>query len=60
MVIKPASSEQILSAMERIAGMSDEVLQGFKIRARQRYEESCRPEVVGSQVARLYREIMKE
>ncbi len=58
MVIKPASAEQILVAMERFAQMTESELEQFKQRARQRYEESCRPEVVGTQVAAIYRGVM--
>jgi glycosyltransferase involved in cell wall biosynthesis len=56
-VIKPASAAAILEAMEWFAAMTAEELAAFKKRARERYEECCRPEVVGSRVAVIYREV---
>ncbi len=56
-VIKAASSEAIFAAMERFAMMTGPELRLFKQRARQRYEEVCRPEVVGKQVAGIYEEV---
>jgi glycosyltransferase involved in cell wall biosynthesis len=58
LVIQPASAEQIIGAMERFAIMTAEELNGYRTRARARYERVCRPEVVGKQVAGIYREVM--
>jgi glycosyltransferase involved in cell wall biosynthesis len=57
LVIEPASAEQILAAMERFASMTADELTAYKARARERYQEVCRPEVVGAQVAGLYWEV---
>ena len=57
-LIEPASAAQILDAMERFARMTDDDLQSFRRRARARYEEACRPEVVGAIVAGHYRAII--
>jgi glycosyltransferase involved in cell wall biosynthesis len=57
-VIPPASAEAILEAMEGFAEMTAEELAGFKRRARERYEVACRSEVVGRQVAEVYRGVL--
>jgi glycosyltransferase involved in cell wall biosynthesis len=59
LVIQPSSAEQILAAMERFAAMTAGELAGFKTRARARYQEVCRPEVVGCQVAGIYKEVIR-
>jgi glycosyltransferase involved in cell wall biosynthesis len=48
----------LADAMARFAGMAADELSAFRRRARARYEEVCRPEVVGAQVAAIYREIL--
>lgn len=60
LVIPPASAEAILTAMERFAALSQPELAVYKQRARRRYEEACRPDVVGVKIASLYREIMQQ
>jgi glycosyltransferase involved in cell wall biosynthesis len=59
-VVKPASAQALLEAMEWFAAMTAEELAGFRERARARYEECCRPAIVGRQVAAIYRAIGAE
>ena len=57
-LINPSSSEDISEAMDRCASWTKEELLDFQSRARSRYEEVCRPEVVGATVATHYRNII--
>ena len=59
-VIEPRRPEQILERMERFAGMSADERDAFRRRARARYEEVCRPEKVGREVAGHYRAILEK
>ncbi len=59
LLIEPASAEQIFVAMERFARMPPGEFSAFRQRARARYVEACRPEVVGAVVAGHYRQIME-
>jgi glycosyltransferase involved in cell wall biosynthesis len=56
-VIKPGKPEQILSRMERFSVMSEAELNGFRQRARRRYEDVCRPDSVGVVIEKEYRAI---
>jgi glycosyltransferase involved in cell wall biosynthesis len=57
-LVEPASSAQILQAMNRFAAMKDDELEAMSRQARARYEEVCAPEKVGASVAEHYRELM--
>jgi len=57
-IVPPGNAAAIAEAMAWFAERSEEEMTAFRRRARLRYEEVCRPEVVGGQVAALYREII--
>ena len=59
-VIQPGSDSEIVNAMERFAAMDQSALAEFRHRARERYEEVCLPERVGSVITEHYRDIIKE
>ena len=59
-VIQPGSDNEIVNAMERFAAMDQSTLAEFRRRARERYEEVCLPERVGSVITEHYRDIIKE
>lgn len=60
LIVEPASSGQILEAMERFASLSAPELLAFRRRARSRYEEKCTPAKVGAIVAAHYRAIIAD
>ena len=57
-VIEPRHAEMIVDRMERFATMPPAEFEAFRIRARARYEEVCRPDSVGRVVAAEYRQIL--
>ena len=57
-IISPCSSDEIAESMMMFSELSDEELRGYRLQARERYESTCRPEVVGDTVERCYREVM--
>lgn len=57
-LIEPGSAEAITAAMERCAALTPAELAAFRQRARARYLAVCTPEVVGAQVAAIYREVL--
>jgi len=59
-IIKSGSDAEIVNAMERFAAMDPQEFSEFGRRARERYEEVCRPERVGSVIAEHYSEMIKE
>jgi glycosyltransferase involved in cell wall biosynthesis len=59
-LIEPASAEAIAAAMGRCAAMTPDEFALFQRCARARYDEACRPEKVGAQVAGHYRSILEE
>jgi glycosyltransferase involved in cell wall biosynthesis len=59
-VIEPRRTDLILASMERFAGMGVEEFTAFRRRARQRYEDVCRPDRVGTFVAGIYRSVLRE
>jgi glycosyltransferase involved in cell wall biosynthesis len=59
-VIQPASSEAILLAMEWFQERTVDELNVLRRQARRRYEDCCAPEIIGGQVAEIYRDVMGE
>lgn len=57
-VVDPRSPAQIADAMGCFASMSQAELAAYGARARQRYEEKCRPEEVAGNVAQYYEKIL--
>jgi len=58
--IESRAAGPIVDAMEKFTRMSPGEFQGFKKRARERYEAACRPDAVSSVVAEHYRRILEE
>lgn len=58
MVIEPRRADQIFDSMVKFEEMPMNILNGFKQRARSRYEEKCLPQSVGKVVARHYKQIL--
>jgi colanic acid/amylovoran biosynthesis glycosyltransferase len=58
-VIEPGRTDLILAAMERFRAMPEERYSEMCRAARSRYDERCRPDMVGDQVERVYRKIVE-
>ena len=58
LLVEPRSAEGILHAMARFASMEADEIDGYRQRARLRYEEVCHPDKVARTVASHYRGIM--
>ena len=58
-VIEPRRTDMILERMEGFADMAPEEFAAFRRRARQRYEQVCRPASVGAVVASHYRDVLR-
>lgn len=57
-LIDAGQPDQIVNAMERFAAMTPTQRWQFRRRARARYEQKCRPEQVGMQLAAHYRTLL--
>lgn len=59
-LVEPRNTEEILEAMERMAAMAPVEFEGFRARARARYEAVCTPAKVGAAVAVHYADVIRQ
>ena len=58
-LIEPGSKEELIAGLERLIAMSSEEIAAYRVRARARYIEVCRPESVGDNIEEIYSSILR-
>lgn len=59
MIVPVGDSEALANAMERFVSIDGNELDSFRRRARRRYEEMCRPDVVCERIAGTYADVLE-